>query len=262
MKVALIQMTSVLDYKANLEKIRSMLKEIKKEKVEYVFLPECFYSMSNGLEPTPYLVNGNDEHYQNIKSLAADFEIAILGGTAAAYGGGDVVNRAFNFNSKGKDLGHYDKMHLFSCEIEQKGSDKKIINESDIYTPGDQAKMVEIDSFKIGMGVCFDIRYPEMSRNYIKKGANVLTFSSAFTVPTGRAHWHILNRARAIENQCFVISAAQWGKNNDRIQTYGHSLVIDPWGEVLVDAEEGEKVVYAEIDLSLVEDVRKRVKVF
>ena len=122
--------------------------------------------------------------------------------------------------------------------------------------------MIEAGPLKIGLGICFDVRFPEMARGYSKKGANLLTFSSAFTVPTGKAHWHTLVRARAIENQCFVVASAQWGQNNERISTYGHSLVVDPWGEILADAGEGEKVITAELNLDYVQEVRKKVKVF
>ena len=122
--------------------------------------------------------------------------------------------------------------------------------------------MVECSGIKIGLGICFDVRYPEMARQYAREGAQVLTFSSAFTIPTGRAHWHTLVKARAIENQCFVVAPAQYGRHNDRIQTYGHSLIVGPWGDVLADAQEGEKVVTAELDFSEMERVRKSVKVF
>jgi len=101
-----------------------------------------------------------------------------------------------------------------------------------------------------------------MARQYVREGAQLLTFASAFTVPTGKAHWHTLVRARAIENQCFVVAAAQWGRHNERIQTYGHSLVVDPWGDVLLDAEEGEGQYIIDLDMERIETVRKSVKVF
>jgi predicted amidohydrolase len=103
------------------------------------------------------------------------------------------------------------------------------------------------------------MRYPEMALDYRKSGASILTFSSAFTVPTGKAHWHLLNRARAVENQCYVISAAQCGQNNERISTYGHSLIIDPWGEVLVDLEDEEGIGIAEISFERLDEVRAMV---
>lgn len=262
MKIAVIQLTSVLDYKVNLEKIQGMINEAKFQKAEYIFLPECFYSMSDGSKPSPFLPEDKNEHYENIRKLATDNQVFILGGSAAVREDGVIKNRAFNFDPKGNDLGHYDKMHLFSCDIQKKSGEKKTINESDIYTPGNVPKIINAGEFKIGMGICFDLRYPEMGREYVRQGANLLTYPAAFTVPTGKAHWHTLLRSRAIENQCFVVAPAQWGVHNEKIITYGHSLVIDPWGEILADATEGEKVITCEIDLNRVSEVRKMVKVF
>lgn len=260
MKVGAIQLTSGLDYKSNLQKIRTFLAQAKEDQVKYVFLPEVFYSMSDGLTPTPYLVEAHNEHYQNIKSLAVDFGVYLLGGSAATLNQDKkIVNRAYNFSPKGEDLGHYDKCHLFSCEIEKEGKVKKI-DEGIIYTKGHEAKMIKAQDLKVGLSICFDLRFPEFYRNYNQQGANVFSISSAFTVPTGKAHWHTLVRARAIENQCFVIASAQWGKHNDKIQTFGHSLIVSPWGEVLADAADGEKLIQAEINLDEIQSVRKSVK--
>ncbi|MBT7610201.1 MAG: hypothetical protein HN576_10620 [Bacteriovoracaceae bacterium] len=262
MKVGIIQLTSDVDYKLNLDKVRMYLAQAKEQNVEAIFLPECFYSLSNGIEPSPYIINGKDEHFKNIEALATDFGLYILGGTSAAYGIGGVRNRCYNFDPNGRDLGSYDKIHLFSCDITNSQGEKKVINEADIYNPGDETKIIEAGPLKIGLGICFDLRYPEMYREYGKKEVNVITISSAFTIPTGKAHWHVLIRARAIENQCYAIAAAQWGKNNEKISTYGHSLIVDPWGKVIVDAGEGEKLVTADLDLELPKIIRQKVHVF
>ncbi|MCK5073957.1 MAG: hypothetical protein KAQ98_11060 [Bacteriovoracaceae bacterium] len=262
MKVGLIQICSVLEPETNLKKIRAFLKTARDKDLEAVFLPECFYSMSDGTKPTPYLVDGNDEHYKEIKKLATDYSLYIIGGSAATVKDGNVVNRNYNFDPKGNDLGHYDKIHLFSCDIRDSKGEKKVINESDIYVPGSEPKLIKVGPLKVGLSICFDIRYPQMYGKYVEQGANLICISAAFTVPTGNAHWHTLVRARAIENQCFIIAPAQWGKNNERIQTFGHSLIVDPWGKVLVDAKEGEKLVTAELDLAQVIETRHKIKVF
>lgn len=254
MKVAVLQLTSVLDYKANLEVIRSQLTEAKAKGAEVFFLPEVFYSMSDGQTPTPFLVKEGNEHYKEIQKLSTDFGMAQIGGSAATLLDGKVVNRAYNFDKNGKDLGHYDKVNLFACDL----PDKKI-SEAKNYTAGNQFKMVQLDSTKIGLGICFDMRFAEMGLHYRMLGAEILTFPAAFTVPTGKAHWHTLLRARAIENQCFVIAAAQWGHHNEKIQTYGHSVVVDPWGDILIDLEEGVKVGVVELDFSRIEHIRKSV---
>lgn len=254
MKIAVVQMTSLLDYKTNLATIRRLLKEAKAQGVEAAFLPEVFYSMSDGITPTPFLVKEGNEHYEQIKKLAIDFEMALIGGSAASLLDGKVVNRAYNFDKNGKDLGHYDKIKLFACDLPNKK-----ISEAKNYTAGSEYKMVELDSRKIGLGICFDMRFSEIGLHYRMQGAEILTYPAAFTVPTGKAHWHTLLRARAIENQCFVVAAAQWGHHNDRMQTFGHSLVIDPWGEILLDLEEGEKIGVIDLDFTKIDLVRSSV---
>lgn len=261
MRIGLLQMNSKEDYQVNLDFIRSKAKEAKDQEAIALFLPECFYSMSDGTKPTPHLIEEGNVHHENIKSIARDFNLALIGGSAATLLNGNVVNRAYNLNPQGETLGDYDKIHLFSCDIQKPGN-RKTINEADIYTCGTQPRLIEFDGIKMGMGICFDLRYPEMARKYVMEGAKLLTFSSAFTVPTGKAHWHTLVRARAIENQCFVVASAQWGRHNDRIQTFGHSLVVDPWGDILVDAGEGESQHIVDLNFERVEEVRRSVKVF
>jgi predicted amidohydrolase len=258
MKIAVYQLCSQLDFKPNLEKINRAAAEASQAGAVALFLPECFYSMSDGSKPTPYLVEKNNEHFENIRSIARENKIYLLGGSVA-YFEQIVINRVLNFDDKGNELPHYDKMHLFSCDIIRDGKRKKI-DEADIYTPGNKPQLLNIESWKIGLGVCFDLRYSEMAKRYHDEGAKILTFSSAFTVPTGKAHWHTLLRARAIESQCYVIAPAQWGRHNDKIQTYGHSLIVDPWGEVLADAGEGESLIYAELEAERIDQVRSMVK--
>ncbi|MBC7712778.1 MAG: carbon-nitrogen hydrolase family protein [Rhizobacter sp.] len=254
MKIAVIQLTSVLDYKANFEIIRAQLTEAKAKGAEAFFMPEVFYSMSDGVTPTTFLVEEGNEHYKNIQKLSIDFGMAQIGGSAATLLNGKIVNRAYNFDKNGKDLGHYDKINLFSCDLPNKK-----INEGNNYTAGSDYKMISLGSTKIGLGICFDMRFSEMAHQYRMNGAEILTFPAAFTVPTGKAHWHTLLRARAIENQCFVVAAAQWGHHNDKIQTYGHSVVIDPWGDIILDLEEGVKVGVVELDFPKIELIRKSV---
>ncbi|MBC7427442.1 MAG: carbon-nitrogen hydrolase family protein [Bacteriovorax sp.] len=254
MKIAVIQLTSVLNYKANLEIIRTQLTEAKAEGAEVFFMPEVFYSMSDGVTPTTFLVEEGNEHYKNIQKLSTDFQMVQIGGSAATKFNGKIVNRAYNFDKNGKDLGHYDKINLFSCDLPNKK-----LNEGNNYTAGSEYKMLQLGPTKIGLGICFDMRFSEMAHQYRINGAEILTFPAAFTVPTGKAHWHTLLRARAIENQCFVVAAAQWGHHNDKIQTYGHSVVIDPWGDIILDLEEGVKVGVVDLDFPKIELIRKSV---
>ncbi len=254
MKIAVIQLTSVLDYKKNLETIDRLIVEGKKQGAEAFFLPEVFYSMSDGNTSTPYLIEENNEHYKNIQSISIKHNVALIGGSAATLLNGKVVNRAFNFDGEGTDLGFYDKIHLFACDL----PDKKL-SEGKTYTPGKEYKLINYKGIKIGLGICFDLRFSEQALFYRNHGAKILTYPAAFTVPTGKAHWHTLLKARAIENQIFVVASGQWGFHNEKIQTYGHSLVIDPWGEVLIDLKEGEGVGVCELDFSRIEFIQKSV---
>lgn len=260
MKIAALQLTSKLNPLENLEKISGYLKQAKGQKVEAVFLPECFYSMSNAKEPTPYLIENQNEHYQNIQRLAKDHQLYLLGGSAATKVENEIINRNYNFGPDGTLLQTYDKIHLFAVNLSNT-RDKKVINEADIYTSGKTPAMLQVKHFKIGLSICFDLRFPEMFRNYAKSGAQVLSISSAFTVPTGKAHWHTLVRARAIENQCYVVASAQWGVHNEHISTYGHSLIVDPWGEVLADGKQAEGLIFAELSIERIKDIRSRMHV-
>lgn len=260
MKIGVVQLQSVLDPEPNLRTIRAFLREAQGEGAQAVFLPEVFYSVSDGTRPSPYLVEGTNDHYRAIQNLASDHRLYVLGGSAATKVDGKILNRSFNFGPDGTELMLYDKMNLFSCDLSKHPSNT-VIDEGKIYSPGSERRMLRLGDFTIGLSICFDLRFPELFRSYSAAGANVLSISSAFTVPTGRAHWHTLVRARAIENQSYVIAAAQWGRHNEKISTFGHSLIVDPWGEVLADADEGEKIVYADLSLEKIKSVRERLNV-
>jgi deaminated glutathione amidase len=260
MKIAAIQLESKLDYKINLAEIRKFMREACENKVEAVFLPEVFYSMSDGLKATPYLVQDHNEHYQEIQKLASDFKVYVLGGSVACLDQGRIVNRSYNFSPTGEELGRYDKIHLFACDLSKHPS-STVIDEGRVYSSGSKSLLLDVGEYKLGVAICFDLRFPELFRWYSSQGANVLTISSAFTVPTGKAHWHTLVQARAIENQCYVVATGQWGVHNERMKTFGHSLIVDPWGEILADAGEGVGIIYAELSLERLEQVRERLSV-
>lgn len=260
-KVGVIQICSSLEPQENLKKIQTFISEAKGQGIKYIFLPEVFYSMSGVSEATPYLVEGENEHYQAIRSLATNNDVYLLGGTAATNVGGKIVNRAYNFAPDGTLLGTYDKRHLFSCDFERGGVRKKI-NESDVYSAGSEPATLKLDGMKIGVSICFDLRFSPIYFDYASKGVNLITIASAFTVPTGKAHWHTLIRARAIESQSYIIAADQWGYHNEKVQTYGHSLIVSPWGEILADAGEGEKLITATLNLDHATQMRDMIHVF
>lgn len=260
MKIAAIQIESKLDPVHNLRVIRGFMDQAREQGVTAVFLPEVFYSISNGQVASPYLVEDGNEHWKEIQKLALDYKVYLLGGSVATNLNGKMVNRSYNFAPDGTELGRYDKMNLFACDLSKHPS-ATVINESALYSAGNKPLMIDVEGWKLGVSICFDLRFPELFRLYSSQGAEALTISSAFTVPTGKAHWHTLVRARAIENQCYVVACGQWGTHNERIKTFGHSLIVDPWGEVIADAGEGEKMIVGEFEKDRLKQIRERLDV-
>ncbi len=189
--------------------------------------------------------------------FAAELGIHLhLGSLAVLAGNGKVANRAFLIGPDGKILATYDKIHMFDVDLPNGESWR----ESATYEPGTQTVIADLPFAKVGMAVCYDIRFPAIFRTQARQGAQVLTGPAAFTRQTGQAHWHILQRSRAIENGAYVISAAQGGTHEDGRETYGHSLIVDPWGAVIAEIDNDDPgYVLAEIDTQKVADARARI---
>jgi len=171
--------------------------------------------------------------------------------------GGKLANRGFVIDAEGNIRARYDKLHLFDVDLPTGESWR----ESNSYAPGKGAVVVETPAGGLGLAICYDLRFPDLFRALSDAGATILAVPAAFTRPTGAAHWHILLRARAIEAGAYVVAAAQTGVHEDGRATYGHSLVIDPWGEVLLDMGEAAGLGFAEIDPARIDDVRSRIPV-
>ena len=181
-----------------------------------------------------------------------------LGSLALRDGGGKLVNRGFVIDAAGEIVARYDKMHLFDVDLPSGESWR----ESAVYQAGDEAIVVAGTPVgSLGLTICYDLRFPAIFERLSEAGAEVIAVPAAFTVPTGQAHWHVLLRARAIEAGLFVVAAAQSGRHDDGRATFGHSLVVDPWGEVLVDGGEGEQLLFAEIELERIAEVGARIPV-
>jgi predicted amidohydrolase len=166
-------------------------------------------------------------------------------------------NRGFVIDATGAVVARYDKMHLFDVDLPTGESWR----ESSRYRPGECSSVVESPMGRLGLSICYDIRFPALYQALSAAGAQVIAIPAAFTVPTGQAHWHVLMRARAIENAAFVVAAAQVGLHEDGRSTFGHSLVADPWGRVVLDMEDRVGVEFCEVDLAVLDDVRKRIPV-
>ncbi|MEM7303601.1 MAG: carbon-nitrogen hydrolase family protein [Pseudomonadota bacterium] len=179
-----------------------------------------------------------------------------IGSTAILRDDGKVANRAFVFAPDGALISTYDKIHMFDVDLDNGESWR----ESAIYESGTRSVLTRAAGATIGLGICYDVRFPALANTYAQNGAEVLTFPACFTRQTGRAHWHTLMQARAIENGAYVISAAQGGDHEDGRETFGHSIIVDPWGEVIADScNEEPGVVVAEIDLDAVKAARSKV---
>tara|TARA_R110002126_G_scaffold37927_2_gene113779 strand:+ start:1197 stop:2009 length:813 start_codon:yes stop_codon:yes gene_type:complete len=181
----------------------------------------------------------------------------LLGSIAVALEDDDrFANRSFLIGPNGKIITHYDKIHMFDVEV----GDGQTYRESRAYRPGDTARLVSSAVGEIGMTICYDLRFPGLYRSLAQAGAQVLTVPAAFTRVTGEAHWHVLLQARAIETGCFVIAPAQGGTHEDGRETFGHSLIISPWGEILAEADGDEPgVIWADLDLDQVAEARARI---
>jgi predicted amidohydrolase len=263
MKIALVQINSQLDYRENLATLRELLPQIHSAGVNKVFLPECFYSMGDGHSPTPYrlqLEPAND-HLENVLSLAKEFQMYLLGGTVVVEDNqGAYWNTCLNVTPKGRILNSYRKIHLFKCLFTGKDQHRSL-DESQVYQAGQDPLTFCLDGLKLGVSICFDLRFPELYRYYHKQGVEVISVSSAFTDKTGSAHWEVLLRARAIENQCYIVASNQVGRHNDKMISYGHSMVVSPWGEVLLDLQDKVGFGILELDRDLVGQVRSRMDV-
>ncbi|WP_026381309.1 carbon-nitrogen hydrolase family protein [Afifella pfennigii] len=191
------------------------------------------------------------------RKLAAELGVTLhIGSLALKAGGGKIANRAFLIAPDGEILARYDKIHLFDVDLPGGESWR----ESNTYAAGEAAVLADLPEGPIGLTICYDVRFPHLYRALAKAGAFMLTAPAAFTRQSGAAHWHVLQRARAIENGAYMVSAAQAGRHADGRETYGHSIIVAPWGEVLAEAPgEGEAVIVAEIDARNSAEARSRI---
>ena len=226
-----------------------------------LFTPEMSGLLDSNRERAGTVVRSEakDQVLAAVRQAAKAHKVWVhLGSLALREGDGKLANRGFVIDATGAIAARYDKMHLFDVDLPTGESWR----ESAVYAAGEEAVVVRGTPVgALGLTICYDLRFPAIFERLSEAGANVIAVPAAFTVPTGKAHWHVLLRARAIEAGLFVVAAAQSGQHADGRATFGHSLVIDPWGEVLVDGGDGEKLLFAEIDLERIAEVRSRIPV-
>jgi deaminated glutathione amidase len=259
-KAALVQITSGPDPEQNAERNVAYLAEAAAAGADFVMYPE----VCNMIEPDRPLCRAKarpaseDVTLNRLCESAAKLGVWVLVGSIVAQSEdtpGKLANRSFMINDKGKIVGNYDKIHLFDVDV---GSGN-VYRESDTYRPGTHLTLVSTPWGPFGMTVCYDMRFPHIYRELARAGAVMLSAPSAFTQPTGEAHWHTLLKARAIECGAFVFAPAQTGEHAGGRKTYGHSLAVGPWGEVLADGGVETGISYVDIDTSKAAEARKRI---
>lgn len=259
MKVAAIQMCSGLDPEANLAALESLLSAAAEQGARYALTPEVTTIFPESREQLRAVAAPFERHPQlaRIAELARLHNMFVhVGSLPVPLADGRFANRSVLFGPDGAQAAFYDKIHLFDADIA--GLDA--YRESATYRAGERAVTAKLDDFTLGFSICYDMRFPRLYNSLANAGADLLAVPAAFTVPTGKAHWHVLLRARAIETGSYVIAAAQGGRHPNGRATYGHSLVIDPWGRVIAELEHDRPgVLVAELDPEAVREARRRV---
>jgi predicted amidohydrolase len=257
-KAAMIQLRSGLSPAANVEAAARLIGEAKSAGADYVQTPEMTNILAAKREQllATAVDEDADASLAAFRELARKFGIYVHVGSLAIKVSPDrAANRGFLIDPKGAIASRYDKIHMFDVDLDGGES----YRESRTYRPGEQAVLADLPWGRLGVTICYDLRFPALYRALAEAGATMLAIPSAFTKQTGEAHWHVLMRARAIENGCFVFAAAQGGKHENGRETFGHSLIVDPWGRILAEGGTEPGVVMAEIDMGEVTKARSRV---
>ena len=258
MKLAAIQMTSGPEVPANLEQARALLEEAAARGARLAALPEnfAFIGLRDADKREVAEADGTGPVQEFLASTARRLRLWILGGTVPLRAGADgrVAAASLLFDANGRRVGRYDKIHLFDVDIPGRAESYR---ESANVAPGSSTAVFDTPVGKLGLSVCYDIRFPELYRHLSAEGAQILAVPSAFTGPTGRAHWETLLRARAIENLCYVLAPAQSGLHAGGRETYGDSMIVDYWGRVLQRLPRGRGCAIAEVDLAAQAAVRE-----
>ncbi|MDX3927620.1 MAG: carbon-nitrogen hydrolase family protein [Shinella sp.] len=258
-KVAAIQMCSGIDPERNAETMTRLVREAASGGAVYIQTPEMTGAVQKDRAGLRAVLKdeASDLIVRRASELARQFQVHLhIGSTAVALPDGKIANRGFLFAPDGAKICSYDKIHMFDVDLDNGESWR----ESAVYNPGSVARLAHLPFAKLGFAICYDVRFPELFKAMSQAGAEVISVPAAFTRQTGEAHWETLLRARAIENGVFVVAAAQAGRHEDGRETFGHSMIIDPWGRVLAAAAgTGEDIVFAEIEISAVKAAHDKI---
>jgi deaminated glutathione amidase len=254
---AALQMRSGRVPARNIDTVAAAAKEAAGRGAQYLQTPEMTTAVERDRGQLLSVIGDErtNPELDALRTIARDGKLHLHVGSMAVRIGDKATNRAFVIDPSGEIVAQYDKIHLFDVDL----AGGESWRESNSYVGGGDAVLVDLPFARLGLAICYDIRFPQLFRAYGDAGAEVLSAPACFTRQTGEAHWHVLQRARAIENGAYMISAAQVGHHEDGRDTFGHSLIIDPWGTVLADAGTETGLVYAEIDIHAVAATRGRV---
>jgi deaminated glutathione amidase len=257
-KVACIQTTTPRDVAPSIKEFSGLIREARGAGADFITLPETVNILEPKGRPLREKIQfqDEDESLKAFQSLAQETGAWLLAGSIVLRISKDkAANRSFLISPDGDIKAQYDKIHMFDVDLGNGESYK----ESKLYEPGDKLVLADLPWGKLGMTICYDVRFPYLYRALGHAGADFISVPAAFTQPTGKAHWHILLRARAIENSCFIFAPAQTGEHAEGRKTYGHSLIVDPWGEVLADGGEDTGFIVADIDVTRISKARSKV---
>ncbi len=256
--IALLQMTGGIDVDCNAEILTHAVAEAGTAGAAMLFTPELsgIVDQHAGRDSAKYQTEGDDQVLYRIRKAARDAGLWVhLGSLTVRRDDGRLANRGFVIDDEGQVRARYDKLHLFDVDLPT----GETWRESATYAAGETANLVATPVGLLGLAICYDLRFPDLFRTLSDAGADILSVPAAFTRPTGGSHWHVMLRARAIEAGAWVVAAAQGGRHEDGRETYGHSLVVDPWGDVVLDMGDAPGLGFANIDPMRTKDVRARV---
>lgn len=258
-RVAIIQMTSGADPQQNLTEIITRCEEAKQAGATLVVTPEnalCFASKAQYHHYAEPLGNGTMQ--RSLSGLAQRLGLTLVIGSMPIRTKQGVMTSSIVFSPEGQQLAHYEKLHMFDVEV---SDGHRHYRESETFIAGDNVVVTESEIGTLGLTICYDVRFPALYSELRRLGADVILVPAAFTAVTGAAHWEVLLRARAIETQCWIIAAAQCGEHPGGRQTWGHSMVVDPWGNIVSQAGSEKQLLLADIDTSMQEKIRKKMPV-
>ena len=256
LRLSLCQMNVIDDKQENIKKAQSMIRESIKKNADFIVLPEMFNCPYSNEKFIEYAEEETGSFtLSSISKLACENKVYILAGSIPEKENDRLYNTSYLFDRNGEIIAKHRKVHLFDIDVK----DKITFKESDVLTAGDEFTIAKTDFGKIGIGICYDVRFPELARIMVENGAIILFYPGAFNMTTGPAHWELLFRSRALDNQAYCVGVAPALNEYASYHSYGHSIITDPWGRVIAQGDEKEQIIISEIDLDEIKKIREEL---